>query len=440
MPSFAPHTPEEIERMLADLGLGRLEDLYEVIPSALLLSRPLALPRGASEAEILDLMTSFASDNAPTRRQLVSFAGGGAYDHDLSSAARALGQQASFVTSYTPYQPEVAQGVLQALFEFQTLVARLFGVSVANASLYDGAASLVEAANLAVGATKRRRVLVSLGVNPRYRQALATFGAGSGLALEWLALRDDDTTVLAASDADAAAVVVGYPNFYGALEPLEEAVAFARARHALLVVVADPIALGLVRSPGSYGADVVVAEGQSLGLPLSFGGPYLGLFGVRREHLRLVPGRLVGETVDLEGRRAFVTTLRTREQDIRRERATSNVCTNQTLMAIQAAIHLAWLGKEGFAEVARRSFDGAHYLADRLTALGYPPRAQRFVREFTISLGRKASGVVDALADHGFLAGVVPPEHPDRLVVAATEARTKEQIDSFVDAFAKEVK
>lgn len=224
MPSFAPHTPEEIERMLADLGLGRLEDLYEVIPSALLLSRPLALPRGASEAEILDLMTSFASDNAPTRRQLVSFAGGGAYDHDLSSAARALGQQASFVTSYTPYQPEVAQGVLQALFEFQTLVARLFGVSVANASLYDGAASLVEAANLAVGATKRRRVLVSLGVNPRYRQALATFGAGSGLALEWLALRDDDTTVLAASDADAAAVVVGYPNFYGALEPLEEAV------------------------------------------------------------------------------------------------------------------------------------------------------------------------------------------------------------------------
>lgn len=426
--------------MLADLGLTRLEDLYRVIPSSLLLGRPLAVPAGSSEAEVLDLMTGFASDNAPARRQLVSFAGGGSYDHDLSAAARALGQQANFVTSYTPYQPEVAQGVLQALFEFQTLVARLFGVPVANASLYDGAASLVEAANLSVGATRRTRVLVSLGVNPRYRQALATFGAGSGLALEWLALREDDTTVLEASEEESAAVVVGYPNFYGALEPLEEAAAFARARGALLVVVTDPIALGLVRSPGSFGADVVVAEGQPLGLPLSFGGPYLGLFGVRREHLRLVPGRLVGETVDLEGRRAFVTTLRTREQDIRRERATSNVCTNQTLMAIQAAIHLAWLGKEGLVEVARRSFDGAHYLADRLSTLGYRPRAQRFVREFTISLGGDAAGLVDALVDHGFLAGVVPPEHPDRLVMAVTEARTREQIDAFVDAFAKEVK
>jgi len=440
MPSFAPHTPEEIASMLADLGLARLEDLYRAIPSALLLGRPLAVPGGSSEAEVLDLMAGFAADNTPARPQLVSFAGGGSYDHDLSAASRALGQQANFVTAYTPYQPEVAQGVLQALFEFQTLVARLFGVPVANASLYDGAASLVEAANLAVGATGRRRVLVSLGVNPRYRQALTTFGAGSGLELEWLGLREDDATVLEASENDAAAVVLGYPNFYGALEDLEHASAFARARKALLVVVTDPIALGLVRSPGSLGADVVVAEGQALGLPLSFGGPYLGLFGVRRDYLRLVPGRLVGETVDLEGRRAFVTTLRTREQDIRRERATSNVCTNQTLMAIQVAIHLAWLGKEGFVEVARRSFDGAHYLADRLSALGYPPRQGAFVREFTISLGRDGGELIDAMAQHGFLAGVVPPEHRDRLVLAVTEARTKDQIDAFVDAFAKEVK
>lgn len=442
MPSFAPHTDEEIRQMLGDLHMESLEELYATIPVALRRTEPLDLPRDRSEIEIVEEFGRFGAANSAVRTSLVSFAGGGVYDHDLSAAARHLGSQSAFVTAYTPYQPEVAQGVLQALFEFQTMVARLFGLPIANASLYDGAASLVEAVNMAVGFTKRHRVFVSAGVHPSYREALATFGAGTSLDIEVLPLQGDDTCDLPDSlgDTQGAALVVGYPNYFGAIEDLRRAKALAAAIGALLVVVVDPIALGLLQPPGALGADIVVGEGQSLGIPLSFGGPLLGLFAAKQEYLRLMPGRLVGETRDLEGRRAFVTTLRTREQDIRREKATSNVCTNQTLMAIQAAIHLSWLGKAGFAQLARRNYDGAHYLAAQLGELGLVPSTKRFFREFTVRTPISATELVHRMLAHGFLAGIVPPGFDDRLICAVTEARTKAEIDLFVDTLGKELR
>jgi glycine dehydrogenase subunit 1 len=429
--------------MLTDLGMSSLQELYTSIPSTLLRTEPLALPKDLSEIEVLEQFSRYGAHNSPVRSSLINFAGAGAYDHDLSAAARHLGSQSAFVTAYTPYQPEVAQGVLQALFEFQTMVARLFGLPIANASLYDGAASLVEAVNMAVGFTKKQRVILSTGVHPAYREALATFGTGTHLEIENLDLAPDDSTIFGSSSADqlgAAAVIVGYPNYFGAIENLEQARALADSEGALLIVVADPIALGLLRSPGTLGADIVVGEGQSLGIPLSFGGPYLGLFAARAEYVRLMPGRLVGETLDLDGRRSFVTTLRTREQDIRREKATSNVCTNQTLMAIQAAIHMAWLGKQGFQLLARRNYDGAHYLASQLSEIGLVPSTTKFFREFTVRTPGSATELQHRMLQQGFLAGVVPPNLDDRLVFAVTEARTRAEIDGFVDSLAKELR
>ncbi len=425
--------------MLADLGMGSLEDLFAHVPKEIRLQRPLALEKGRSEFEVREWFSGMARRNSAARRDLVIFAGGGAYDHDLSSAARALGGQSAFVTAYTPYQPEVSQGVLQALFEYQTLVARIFGTDVANASLYDGAAALVEAVNLAVGATGSNRVIASGGVNPAYLETLATFGAGRSLELEVAATDEREATAWGALSGQAAAVVVGYPNYFGTIEDIAKARALANDLGALLVVVADPVALGLLEAPGALGADIVVGEGQSLGIPLSFGGPYLGLFGASSRYLRLIPGRLVGETVDADGRTAFVTTLRTREQDIRRERATSNVCTNQTLMAIQAAIHLSWLGKEGYREVSRRCYNAAHYLASRLETIGLRVSSAPFFREFVVELPVPAEAVRSRLFDQGFLAGLAVRGRPNHLLLTATETHTREEIDRFSDLIAKEV-
>lgn len=438
--SFVPHTEAQIERMVAEVGLDSLGELYASIPAPLRLGRSLDLPEALAEVEVLEEADRRARRNQSARRDLVVFAGGGAYDHDVPAAVRALALQSAFVTAYTPYQPEVSQGVLQALFEFQTEVARLFGMDLANASLYDGAAAVVEAVNLAVGATKRSRVVVSQGIHHRYRGALATLGRGRGLELVGAGLRDDLSTDLGAVDGEAAALVIGYPNALGRVEDLREARRVADAAGALLVVVADPIACALLEPPGSFGADVVVGEGQSLGIPLSFGGPYLGLFATRNELIRLVPGRLVGETVDVEGRRGFVTTLRTREQDIRRERATSNVCTNQTLLAIWAGIYLAWRGKQGMVALARSCYDATHYLASRLEAAGLSVRGRPFVREFVVDLGVAARQVRERLLEEGWLAGVLVPEEPTWLVLTATEARTRDEIDAFVDRIAKEVR
>ena len=350
---FVPHTKAETAAMLKDLGLAEIDDLFAAIPAAIRLAGGLDLPDQWSEADLNDRLKDLAVRNLPAGRQvpgsLVCFAGAGAYDHEVPAVVRALASRSEFVTAYTPYQPEVAQGVLQALFEYQTLVARLSGLAIANASLYDGAASLVEAANMAAAATRSQVVLCSDGVNPRWRVQLATFARGSGHQISAVPLSGGITDWSKVSpETTAGAIVMATPNYLGCLEDVAAARDVADRTGARLVVCFDPVSAGVLRTPGSLGADIVVGEGQLFGTPLSFGGPYLGLFACRLDDVRRLPGRLVGETVDTHERRAYVTTLRAREQDIRREKASSNVCTNQTLMAVTAASNWDGSGQKGW--------------------------------------------------------------------------------------------
>jgi glycine dehydrogenase subunit 1 len=446
MPDYTPHTGDEIEQMLGFLGVASLGDLFTMVPDALRLAAGLDLADGEPEPDVMEHLLDLAEMNSPVGRDLVCFAGGGAYDHDIPPVVRSLASRSEFVTSYTPYQPEVAQGVLQALFEFQTLIARLTGMEVANASLYDGAASLVEAVNLAVAASGRNTVWVSGGVNPSWRSVLRTFSKGTGHQLVDVGLVGGLTTWPSPSDPPGV-LVVAYPNYLGCLEDISKARAICDLTGAQLVVAFDPICSGILRSPAEWGADVVVGEGQALGTSLGFGGPYLGLFACTMDNVRKMPGRLVGETTDADGRRAYVTTLRAREQDIRREKATSNVCTNQTLMAVTAAIQLGWLGSTGLIEVALRSARAADYCRKGLLQLpGIEPLSEAPVlREFAIHLPLDAATVVDRMVDSGFLAGIpLDPSdaegHADALLVALTEKRTRAQIDSYIAAMDKAVR
>jgi glycine dehydrogenase subunit 1 len=452
---FVPHTEAEIAAMLADLGLTSLEELFDTVPAAIRLAGGLDLPPHESEADVADHLAELGERNRPAGRgtggrSLVCFAGAGAYDHEVPAVVRSLAGRSEFVTAYTPYQPEVAQGVLQAVFEYQTMVARLSGLEIANGSLYDGAASLVEGVNLAVAATGRARVLCSAGVNPRWRQVLATFSKGSGHEVATVPLKGGatDWEGAASTREEVGAVVVAFPNYLGCLEDVTAARKVADATGARLVVAFDPVASGLLRTPGSLGADVAVGEGQPLGVSLGFGGPYLGLFACRAADVRRLPGRLVGETVDAEGRPAFVTTLRAREQDIRREKASSNVCTNQTLMAVTAAIQLSWLGTAGLREVALRCARAARYTFEALSAIDgvEPVTTAPYFRELALRLPVEPEAAVERLAEEGFLAGVPVREGFEgsdaegSLLVAATERRTRSEIDGFAAALEKAVR
>jgi glycine dehydrogenase subunit 1 len=447
VPHYVPHTDDQIQAMLTFLGMGSLDELFSAVPPALRLAqgddgRYLDLPDGLGEPDVVAEMERLARCNSPAGPGLVCFAGGGAYDHEVPAVVRRLAFRSEFVTAYTPYQPEVAQGVLQALFEYQTMIARLTGLEVANASLYDGASACVEAVNLATAASGRGAVWVSRGLHPHWRAVLATYAVGTGHNLVDVDLRDGLTAWPDGGD-EPGALLLQYPNYLGCLDDVAEARRVADEHGALLLVAFDPVAAGLLRSPGSWGADVVVGEGQPFGTPLSFGGPYLGLFACRSEHVRRLPGRLVGETVDGEGRRAYVTTLRTREQDIRREKATSNVCTNQTLMAVCCAIQLAWLGTTGLRELALRCARGTRYTRDALLAIdGIEPVATAPVlREFAVRTPVPAETVVERIAEEGFLAGVaLGEEYGGGLLVAVTERRTPHEIDAYAAAMDKAVR
>jgi glycine dehydrogenase subunit 1 len=464
MPDYLPHTEHELAQMLGFLGLTSLDELFAAVPAALRLGRGLDLADGSPEPDVLWRMEALGEANRARADRLVCFAGGGAYDHEVPPVVRALAGRSEFVTSYTPYQPEVAQGILQAVFEFQTMVARLAGLPVANASLYDGANALVEGVNLGVAASGRQTVWLSAGVPPHWRAVLRTFAAGTGHALVDVPLKvgltrwptEGEATGGAAREAPGV-LVVGYPNYLGCLEDLAAARRICDATGALLVVVADPVSAAILRSPGEYGADVVVGEGQPLGTALSFGGPYLGLFAVAARHVRRLPGRLVGETVDIEGTRAYVTTLRAREQDIRREKATSNVCTNQTLMAIYAAVQLGWLGTSGLREVALRCARGTRFCRELVRTLsGVEPITKNTptLREFAVRLPIPGRVAIERLADEGFLGGLaladlagddgdgsvdrVDAEHG--LLVAVTERRTRAEVEAFVRTLDKVVR
>ena len=437
---FAPHTDDDVRAMLDAIGLADVDDLFEQVPASVRLQRPLDLPAGVSEMEIVADLSALASRNRHAD-ELVCFAGGGAYDHYVPSVVWALAGRSEFYTSYTPYQPELSQGVLQTLFEYQSMICELTGLEVSNASLYDGATALAEAVNLARSEPGRERVLVSSAVDPRYLDTLRTFGRGGGYEPETfdvVAGRGGEPGVT----EDVACLIVQHPNAYGLLEPLRDLFARAHAAGARTIQVFDPLSLGILAPPGELDADIAVAEGQPLGNHLGFGGPYLGVIATRRQDVRRLPGRIVGETLDVDGRTGYVLTLQAREQHIRREKATSNICTNQTLMAIAATVYLAWLGPRGLEELGRRCAAKAAYAAARLTEVpGVEPLfpGASFFKEFPLRLPSHATEVVDALVDRGFLGGVpIPDADGHALLVAVTERRTREEIDGLARAL-KEV-
>jgi glycine dehydrogenase subunit 1 len=425
--------------MLDAIGLATIDDLFDQVPAEVRLDRPLDLPAGVSELEILDDVTGLARRNR-SLEDLVCFAGGGAYDHYVPSVVWALAGRSEFSTSYTPYQPELSQGTLQTLFEFQSMICELTAMEVSNASLYDGATALVEAVNMSRDRS-RGRVVVCGGVDPRYVEALRTYGRGSGYEPEVQPASGGRATVPVVG-TDVAAVIVQHPNVHGLLEDVRPIAEAAHAAGARLIQIFDPTSLGIMAPPGELGADIAVAEGQPLGNRLGYGGPYLGLIAARMADVRKMPGRIVGETLDVEGATGYVLTLQAREQHIRREKATSNICTNQTLMALAATIHLAWLGPEGLAELGRQCLSKAAYAFAALTAIeGVEPSfpGAAFFKEFAIRLPRPAEEVRDAMLARGFLAGVPVPGEPDALLVAVTERRTRAQIDAFAAALAQEL-
>jgi glycine dehydrogenase subunit 1 len=436
---FAPHTDDDVRRMLGRIGADSIDDLFDQIPASVRIDRDLDIPDGVSEMEILADLRGLAARNRHAD-DLVCFAGSGAYDHYVPSAVWALAGRSELYTSYTPYQPELSQGILQALFEYQSMICELTGLEVSNASLYDGPTGLVEAVNIAKAATGRARVLVSGAVDHRYVEVLRTYGRGPGYEPEVFEL-DGGRGGRPEPGEDVAAVVVQHPNRYGVLEPARELFGAAREAGARAIQVFDPLSLGVLAPPGDLGADIAVAEGQVLGNHLNLGGPYLGIIAARQQDVRRMPGRIVGETVDVDGRVGYVLTLQAREQHIRREKATSNICTNQTLMAIAATVYLAWLGPAGLRELGERCAAKAAYAAHRLTEVDGVellfPKAP-FFKEFALRLPEPAIEVRDALLDHGFLAGVPLPDADGRaLLVAVTERRTRDEIEGLAESLWK---
>ncbi len=422
--------------MLAAIGVSSIDELFRAIPPQLLLHERLALPPAHSEDRLQRVLGALAAENADSER-MASFLGAGVYDHYVPAAVRALASRSEFTTAYTPYQPEVSQGTLIAIYEFQSLVCALTGMDVANASLYDGGSALAEAVMLAAGAKRRARVLLLGGVHPFQAEVARTYAAASGLRFETLPAPGGTTPAAALAEAigdDVAAVVVQHPNVFGLLEDVEHMGEVTHRAGALLIASVDPISLGLLAPPAAYDADIAVGEGQSMGTFANFGGPVLGFFAAKAEHLRRLPGRLAAETVDRDGRRGFVLTLQTREQHIRRERATSNICTNTGLIALMATISLCLLGKKGIRETAEQCLKKAHYAARVLERAGAPRlHPGPFFREFAV----KVPGSVDAVIERGLAASVlagVPlrrldPDFEDGLLVAVTERRTRAEIE-----------
>ena len=432
--------------MLRTIGVASVEELFCDIPEELRFKGRLDLPPGLSEPELLAHLRELAGKNRHLD-QLVCFAGGGAYDHVIPSAVRTVISRSEFYTSYTPYQAEITQGVLQSIFEFQTLICQLTGLDVANASMYDGASACAEGLIMACAHTGKARVLVAQSIHPEYRLVAETYLRHQGIAVDIVPCAQGVVDLAALAErlgTDVAGLLVQHPNFFGHLEPVREAAQAVHAAGGLFVVAVDPISLGILEPPGAYGADIAAGEGQALGNPLSFGGPYLGFLSAKEELVRKMPGRIVGETVDAQGRRGYVLTLQAREQHIRRHRATSNICTNQALNALAASAYLALLGKEGFREAAYLSFQKAHYLEARLRELsGKPGGLSRrwdlpFFKEFVIQSAVPAGELQRRLIARGFLAGPsfsqVGLEPDNALLVCATEARSRAEIDGFVEA------
>jgi glycine dehydrogenase subunit 1 len=436
------NTPEDRRAMLAQVGVDSVEALFNQVPEALRLKRPLQVPPALSEIELTQQVAALAARNQPADTT-PCFLGGGSYDHFIPAVVDAVAGRSEFYTAYTPYQAEASQGSLQAFFEFQTLVCQLTGLDVANASLYEGGSAVAEAVIMALSIhPKRHKVLVAESVPPEYRLTLSTYLANLDARAETLPTPHgflDPDDLKKAVDDQTLCVVVQHPNFFGCLEEVEALSAAAHARGALFIVSFYPISLGLLKRPGQYGADIAVAEGQCLGNPMSYGGPVLGLMACREEYVRKMPGRLVGQTVDRRGKRCWVLTLQTREQHIRREKATSNICTNQGLFALRAAVYLAALGPQGLKETAEWCLHKAHYAAVQLTKKGLKHRfARPFFNEFTLAADGDVPALLGRLLRKGYHAGLALgrwyPQLNDCFSVAVTEKRSRAEIDGLASA------
>ena len=441
---FTPHTPQEINEMLRVIGVNSIEELFEQVPANYRFPE-LDLPQGLSEMEISAELRQVASANASVN-DFNSFLGAGAYNHYIPAAVDMILRRGEFYTAYTPYQPEISQGTLQAIFEFQSLMTELTGMEVSNASHYDGATAAAEAANLAYHffRGKRKTMLLSPSVNPQYRETIRTYmqglenvtviGDGSETSLD-----DDRDDLIDQITKDTALVVLQYPDFFGRINDYTKVIDTAHAQGALVAMVFNPTSLGLLKPPGDFDVDIAVGEGQPLGIPLSFGGPYLGIFTTKKKYIRKLSGRLVGETLDEAGERAYVLTLTAREQHIRREKSTSNICTNQGLMALAATVYLSLLGKQGFRQVANLCYQKAHYAAQEIAKLdGYSlafPNTP-FFHEFVIKTPKPVNAINLHLEGHWILGGYdlsqVYPELKNHMLVAVTEKNTKHDIDEFV--------
>ena len=440
---FSPHTAADVEAMLSRIGKPGLDALFDHIPDALRLHGELDLPAGRSEDEVLRAIGGFAARN---RTGAVCFAGGGAYDHAVPAVVGALVARGEFLTSYTPYQPEVSQGMLQALFEYQTVISELTGLPISNASLYDGGSAVAEAVSMASAATRRKRVVLSQGLDAPSRRIVRTYGTPLGRVVE--DHRYDarsGRTPLPELDDTVAAVVIAQPNALGIVEDVRAHAEAAHAVGAKLIVKLEPTAVGLLATPGSQGADLVIGEGQPLGQGLTYGGPSFGFLACTNEQVRRLPGRVVGATVDAHGTPGYVMTLRAREQDIRRERATSNICTNQTLNALAALVYVTWLGPAGLRELARHCLSRARAAASRLTDIDGVSLAVDgpFYKEFPLRLEvDDPYAAVDALHDAGYLIGPVVADGPaaGAVLVATTERRTHAEVEGLAEALARYVK
>ncbi len=439
--TFIPNTETDQKSMLKKIGVTRFSDLLDNIPANLLLEGELSLPQPLSELEVMALLQELAQQNKNCQ-EYTCFLGGGAYDHFIPAVVKHILMRSEFYTAYTPYQPEVSQGTLQAIYEYQSMICELTGMEVANASMYDGGSALAEAVLLACGHTRRNRVLVSKAVNPRYIDIIRTYCRGRQIEVQIADIKngvtDLDQLQKAMSD-ELAGVIVQHPNFFGCLEEMSEVSEMAHKHGALFITSNDPISLAVLEPPGACGADIATGEGQSLGNALNFGGPYLGIFAATRKLVRKMPGRIAGRTVDKKGRRGFVLTLQTREQHIRREKATSNICTNQALNALAATVYMALMGKNGLLKIAHYCLQKSHYMANKIKDIDgfYPAFDQPFFKEFVIRTDLPVGEVMDKFLAQKILAGIPLaqyfPEYKNSFLCTVTEKRTRAEIDRYVE-------
>lgn len=441
MAGYIPSTARQQREMLAACGFESFDDLFADIPECVRLKEPLRLPEAMSELEVTRHLRALAGKNR-SADGAACFLGAGAYDHYIPAAVHHITARQEFATAYTPYQPEISQGTLQAIFEYQTLICELTGMDVANASMYDGATALAEAARMACDATKRKKLLVAQTLSPLSRRVAETYAHYKGCEILPIPAKDgvcDPGALTELLDTDTAAVLIASPNFYGCIEDLGQAAELAHRKGALLIASVSPIPLAVLRSPGELGADIAVGEGQSLGTPLQFGGPYFGFFAAKNALLRKMPGRIVGKTADRDGKPGYVLTLQAREQHIRREKATSNICTNEALNALAATVYLSLLGKEGLREVALQCFDKAHYACRRLTESGRfkPAFSSPFFLEFTVRSGGDVAALNAALLEENIIGGLDAGRYDPSLaggwILAVTEKRTRQEIDRLVE-------